>query len=58
MNITILMGSPNRNGSTNMLVREFIRGAEEAGACKKHMSWDVRYSLIASLNSASQKLES
>ena len=31
MNITILMGSPNRNGSTNMLVNEFIRGAEEAG---------------------------
>ena len=31
MKITILMGSPNRNGSTNMLVNEFIRGAEEAG---------------------------
>ena len=31
MKITILAGSPNRNGSTNMLVNEFIRGAEEAG---------------------------
>ena len=31
MNITILMGSPNRNGSTSMLVHEFIKGAEEAG---------------------------
>ena len=31
MNITILMGSPNRNGSTNILVKEFTRGAEEAG---------------------------
>lgn len=25
------MGSPNRNGSTNILVNEFVRGAEEAG---------------------------
>ncbi len=31
MKITILMGSPNRNGSTNILVNEFVRGAEEAG---------------------------
>ena len=31
MKITILMGSPNKNGSTKMLVNEFVRGAEEAG---------------------------
>ena len=31
MKITILMGSPNRNGSTRLLVDEFIRGAEESG---------------------------
>ena len=31
MKITILMGSPNRNGSTSLLVNEFQRGAEEAG---------------------------
>ena len=31
MKIVILMGSPNRNGSTNILVSEFVKGAEEAG---------------------------
>ena len=31
MNIVILMGSPNRNGSTGILVSEFKRGAEESG---------------------------
>ncbi len=31
MKITILMGSPNRNGSTSILVNEFKKGAEEAG---------------------------
>ena len=31
MKITILMGSPNRNGSTSMLGQEFRKGAEEAG---------------------------
>ena len=31
MKITVLMGSPNRNGSTSILVNEFKRGAEEAG---------------------------
>ena len=31
MKITILMGSPNRNGSTGMLVNEFARGAGENG---------------------------
>ena len=31
MNITILMGSPNRNGSTHILVDEFKKGAEDDG---------------------------
>ncbi|OUP10840.1 flavodoxin family protein [Collinsella sp. An2] len=31
MNIVILQGSPNHNGSTAMLVEEFARGAREAG---------------------------
>lgn len=31
MNITILMGSPNRNGSTAVLCEEFTKGAKEAG---------------------------
>ena len=31
MKITILMGSPNKNGSTGMLVDSFVQGAEEAG---------------------------
>lgn len=31
MKIVVLMGSPNRKGSTNILVREFTRGAEESG---------------------------
>ena len=31
MKIVILMGSPNRKGSTNILVSEFKRGAEESG---------------------------
>lgn len=31
MKITILMGSPNRKGSTSILVEEFQRGAREAG---------------------------
>ena len=30
MKITILMGSPNKNGSTSILVDELERGAEEA----------------------------
>lgn len=29
--IVVLMGSPNRKGSTNILVEEFIRGAKENG---------------------------
>ncbi|WP_031551452.1 flavodoxin family protein [Oribacterium sp. FC2011] len=31
MNITVLMGSPNKNGSTGILTKEFKRGAEESG---------------------------
>ena len=31
MKITILMGSPNRSGSTAILCSEFVRGAQEAG---------------------------
>ncbi len=31
MKIVILMGSPNKNGSTNILVENFIKGAEEKG---------------------------
>lgn len=31
MDIVVLMGSPNRHGSTDILVEEFKRGAEEAG---------------------------
>ena len=31
MKITILMGSPNRKGSTKILVDAFVRGAQEAG---------------------------
>lgn len=31
MKIVILQGSPNKNGSTNILAEEFTRGAEEAG---------------------------
>ena len=28
MKITVLMGSPNRKGSTSILVNEFVRGEE------------------------------
>lgn len=31
MKIIILMGSPNRKGSTNILVESFVKGAKEAG---------------------------
>ena len=31
MRIIILQGSPNKNGSTNILVEEFSRGAKESG---------------------------
>ena len=31
MKIVVLQGSPNRMGSTNILVEEFTKGAQEAG---------------------------
>ncbi len=31
MKIIVLMGSPNRKGSTSILVENFVKGAEEAG---------------------------
>ncbi|MCR5008851.1 MAG: flavodoxin family protein, partial [Oribacterium sp.] len=31
MIITVLLGSPNKKGSTSILVDEFKRGAEESG---------------------------
>ena len=31
MKIVVLMGSPNRKGSTNLLVEAFVRGAQESG---------------------------
>ena len=31
MRIVVLMGSPNRNGSTSILVENFVKGATEAG---------------------------
>ena len=31
MNIVVLMGSPNKKGSTSILIEEFKRGAEESG---------------------------
>ena len=31
MKITVLEGSPNRNGSSNLLAEAFLRGAKEAG---------------------------
>lgn len=33
MKIVVLQGSPNKKGSTNILVDEFSKGAEEAGHC-------------------------
>ena len=35
MKIVILQGSPNKNGSTNILAEEFTRGAEEAVQIEK-----------------------
>ncbi len=31
MKIVVLEGSPNRNGSSNLLAEAFLRGAKEAG---------------------------
>ena len=30
MKIVVLMGSPNKKGSTNILVENFVKGASEA----------------------------
>lgn len=35
MNIVVLQGSPNKRGSTNILVEEFMKGAENSGHCVK-----------------------
>ena len=35
MKIAVLKGSPNTNGSSNVLAEHFIRGAEESGHCVK-----------------------
>lgn len=40
MGIIDLMGSPNRRGSTNILVEEFTKGTEEAGIRRKRISWE------------------
>lgn len=42
MKITILMGSPNRKGSTSILVDEFNRGAEEAMMGKRDLDLSVK----------------
>ena len=45
MKITVLMGSPNRNGSTSLLVNEFVRGADEVGhICDVIDVWLLRLS--------------
>lgn len=31
MKIIVLQGSPHKNGSSNLLAQEFVRGAKEAG---------------------------
>ena len=31
MKITVLQGSPHKNGSSNLLAEQFIKGAEENG---------------------------
>jgi NAD(P)H-dependent FMN reductase len=37
MNILVLNGSPRRTGNTAHLVREFLRGARDAGACAEEL---------------------
>ena len=43
MKIEILMGSPNREGSTNILVENFIKGAEEAGIPNRLTGWEEAF---------------
>ena len=45
MEIIVLQGSPNRNGSTALLADEFIRGAREAGHTVERI--DVAYADVA-----------
>ena len=39
MKIVVLEGSPNKDGSSNLLAKEFIRGAEEAGHATFHAGY-------------------
>lgn len=41
MNIVVLEGSPNKNGSSNMLASAFMQGTREAG--KPSMTRGSRY---------------
>lgn len=43
MNIVVLEGSPNKNGSSNMLASAFMQGAREAG----HAVYDKRFEIYA-----------
>ena len=45
MDILVLQGSPNRDGSTALLVEEFMRGAREAGHNVERI--DVAYADVA-----------
>lgn len=45
MKIIVLQGSPNRGGSTGILVEEFSRGAKEAGHSVQRIDiadWDIK----------------
>ena len=42
MNIVILQGSPNRDGSTAVLCEEFARGARQAGMPSSASTWRRR----------------
>ena len=44
MKIVVLMGSPNKSGSSNLLVKEFERGAIESGNLVKVI--DVAHSSV------------
>lgn len=47
MKITVLTGSPRKNGNTNHLASQFIKGAEEAGhKCTDLTAQDIK-SLLA-----------
>lgn len=45
MNIIVLKGSPNTDGSSNLLAQNFIRGAEEAGHSVKE--FDIAHADIS-----------